>query len=266
MRRKNAYLSGAVLLAALCISLLSAGAARAAIVIDDFANTNPGGMMGVPVVLEDSMNAGTGVTLLETGLPDSSTGGGGVFGGSRHSNVNAISNATPGLFGSELIIVPNVNSGVAVMNNDSGLMGGVLGDFTFTWDARTMAGTPGPGANGGMGVDITQGGMNTGLGIEFIFSDIGADAEFFLTDMNDSVSSLLKTTSGAGSLFFDYDDFVGSADLTSIKGVRLELGGAAGADFTIDLISSRSDIPEPATAGLLILGGAALLRRRRLLA
>ncbi len=156
----------------------------------------------------------------------------------------------------DVLIVP----GLLNFSNAAGNQATLL----LTWDGL---GVPGAGLGG---VDLTEAGIHTGIGVDFLVSDLGATMTFTVVDTSGNESKLSQMTGvGANSLFFDYNSFVPTvlvSDFTAIDTISMELFAETNGDYLIQLLQTANPNPEPATAmlGAMGLGGlAAGLRRRR---
>lgn len=215
-------------------------------VIDDFV-VPPGGQ-SVNIV-------GTGVSA-----PNTATGLAGVLGGSRTMQ-NTVFTSTFGL--SSQVIVSPLSPGTLSFSNDSGQ------DATATvlWDAN--------GAGLG-GVDLTSGGLLSKFQTKVLASDLNVGLRIDITETAAAGGSnaFWSANLGPGVTFVSelLANFTGAAsvDFTQVNRIMLTLNGPLAQDSTIDLLeitSSSSQVPEPVTAGLGMMGLAALglvaARRRR---
>jgi hypothetical protein len=178
---------------------------------------------------------------------------------------------------------------------------GVTGDFIFGTYQDNGGGQYGPydGAVSGLNMAFAVANMTAGtwqfaspltryVGFAFFELTGGEAVELSLVDANDEVVGSFSSSSSSGygpavalppgggwyrplapnnsrfgedfgpnGLFFTLDDFTGSGDLSTATGLRLD--GESG----IDPFALVAVVPEPATMGLLALGGLAVLARRR---
>jgi len=142
-------------------------------------------------------------------------------------------------------------------SNDSG----IDSELTLTYDNN------GSGF-GGLGIDLTEGGISPSILMKFLGSDIGADVTVTITDINGLTLTHQQGTPGTTTgeiLAFDFDDFTGTGDETAADSVVFFIEGEPRGDHDIDFIKTGI-IPEPVTMAGLLLGIGALggyIRRRR---
>jgi hypothetical protein len=196
-------------------------------------------------------NTGQAVSVTDTGSAfNTTTGLAGVVGGSRTLQVDVTASA----YGqsSSLIVTPAA-PGALSLSNDSGQNG--VG--TITWDAN--------GAGLG-GVDLTDGGNLSHLQATILASDLdlGFRVDITETAATGGSTAFWSTNLGPGVSFVSQPlasfTNAGAVDFTKVDKIVLTLSGPPAQDATLDLVEVA---PEPATLGLLVLGGLALVRRRR---
>jgi hypothetical protein len=95
-----------------------------------------------------------------------------------------------------------------------------------------------------------------------VFNDIPIAYTLTMETFGGGISTLTVNTGAnfEGNLTFPFAGFVGGANLANID--RISLGFESGRSGDVS-IGSLSTVPEPASAGLAVLGGLGLLLRRR---
>lgn len=132
---------------------------------------------------------------------------------------------------------------------------GTSGSGKLVWDADRQ---------GLGGIDLTDGGVSDQLSVEVLVIDQGqVNMIFSFTDINNNTSTVELTDAVIGTNNISFLDIVGSANLSELNMVMLEIQGTEASDLQIDLIASTNSVPEPASAALLGLGALGFLRRRR---
>lgn len=154
------------------------------------------------------------------------------------------------------------NSRLSLSNDD-----GVDSIISLIYDAN------GAGFNSGLGLDLTNGGTNDRVQVVFLTSDALSSTKVILTDADGSAySQSLASTAGPNTKNFLYSNFstllsAGSTaglDLNTITSITFEIDAAVSADYSIKLISTGSEIPEPSSAALALMGlGAVVMGVRR---
>ena len=118
-------------------------------------------------------------------------------------------------------------------------------------------------------IDLTDGGLNTHLQVQFLAADVaGTTVKVTATDFFGNSFALTSAAVGTGmsNVYFAFTDFTG-IDFTRWSSATYEFNGAPGADHEIGLlIATDPTIPAPLAlpAGLALLTGLLLLRRKRL--
>lgn len=201
----------------------------------------------------------------------SSVSGVGIIGGHRDMEVNSTAGipfltwdadasvSIPGKF--------NISAGPTIAGNT--LLQWDGGDGSISLDPTGLG-----------GIDITNGGLNTAIGIRVSSSDLASNFTLTVYDASDNTGSTFSTANLAvpSGIFSDTDflvnftDFVGGADLTNVGAIELLVDGAVpGLDLIFDFIQSGSTlIPEPFSAATwlvcLTVAGLVIGRKRRLAA
>jgi hypothetical protein len=145
--------------------------------------------------------------------------------------------------------------------SDAGWAGGFVGDTSLLPSVDTSGLTDGAG-----GIDLTAGGVNSGILFDVLSIDTSVTATFEIWEFGGGASSSASHTFAAGeSHLFRYDDFTNGLDYTDVGAVRLTLVGGEAWDADVRLIVS-TQVPAPAPIALLgagLIGMSFSLRRRR---
>jgi hypothetical protein len=147
-----------------------------------------------------------------------------------------------------------VTGGELVHMRDSGIV-----SFNLQWD--------GPGSSGLGDVDLTEGGLNTGILIEF--AQVDATRNLTISAISapqaSSLVSNLTLPAGTDSLFVGFDEFAifqgPGVDFTSLDILSLSIAGPPATDTV--RINSIEAVPEPGVIVLLGVGLSLLPWRRR---
>lgn len=212
--------------------LTSMAALPAAVVVDHFGS--PFGGQGV------SISNG----IVGTSQDDVRTGLAGVLGGSREIFLQLQAIYDPANFSSANVNGPTSTDQFALANGPN-----VDSLLRLIWDA-----------NGG--------GLNTNLSSDYQFSLLQAfndiPVAYTITMQTFGGGSSTQTVSAGanfnGNVVFPFSGFTGGANLADIDRISLAIEGARSVDVRFDALAT---VPEPATAGLVLLGGLGLLVRRR---
>lgn len=208
------------------------------------------------IVIDDFDNGAVSMTRSAVGTSTSHQTGSlsHMLGGHRDIKLSVTSVLIP-LTSSDIEVATSF--GLLSFSNDAK----VKGKMEVLWDAN---------GSGLGGLDLTDGGLDDKLKVEYLFSDLGSSLTFVVTDMlNNSSKMTLATLSGASVQQFPFIDFTPvaatSADFTNVKAVKLTLDAPTSGDYIIDLIATASPNPEPTTATLGLMGllATALVGHRR---
>lgn len=142
---------------------------------------------------------------------------------------------------------------------------GVSGSGAVLW-----GGANGTGGLGG--VDITDGGINDALQLDFTGIDQGGvTLTFSITDGDGDVATRALTANiGQNAFLFNSFTNIGAVNLMDVDFLELSIDVSVASDMTLDLVQTRqgeipdpNDAPLPATLVLLGLGAVAAARARR---
>ena len=131
------------------------------------------------------------------------------------------------------------------------------------------------GLGGPMDADLTDTGTNGVLVLTFLTADLAGTLQVDLSTLQgdqgkstwtgpmpsgvfDTLTKMIIPLTGPG---WTDNAALGAADRTSIDQIDIMLSGVSNGDYVIADI--YTDVPEPATMGLMAMGGLALLRKRR---
>ena len=216
------------------IMLASVTSGQAAVTIDEFTSpASPGQTVEITngIIGQSLMDPGTGL-------------GSSVIGGSRELKVEIQNTWGTSVAGASVNAV-STPSFLALYNDVD-----VASSLVVTWDAN--------------GVGMNQ---NLSTESEFVMFKVFNDhtTSYTIAIETFSVGTSLWSISNTDitnnvDLTFKFNDFVGTANLTDIDRITLTVSSGRGADVRID---SMSAVPEPASAGLALLGLAGLMVRRR---
>ena len=224
-------------------AVLGAGSAQAApILIDDFSVEQDVGLLDVPMFVPSSSQEG----------PDGS-----IIGGFR--DMEAMGDAD-----SFLETRLQATGGALTFSNNVG----TTGSGTIVWDGDddpTVVDTMGLG-----GIDLTGGVWPLDrILVEILSADLpGLELNFTIYDLVGGVSSLSQTFASSittpETATFLFDDFNanGTADLTNVGAIQLDIAGPAEIDARFDMIEVgkevRGRVPEPLTSFWTFAGVSAL--------
>ena len=119
----------------------------------------------------------------------------------------------------------------------------------LTWDANSA------GLNANLSTE-------TGLQLTGLFNDLPTNFTISLVTFGGGTSTFLKNSPGlfTGDIAFPLSGFTGGANLADVDRIVLTIEGGRSVDVRLDGLVI---VPEPASAGLALLGGVGLLLRRR---
>ena len=206
---------------------------HAAFVVDHFASPLGGQATGITNGIVGSTS-----TSFLSGLP--------ILGGSReiHLAINQIydvGNQSDGSANS------NTSPDYLSYSNDAN----VASTLRLTWDA----------SGGGLNTSLVA---ETGLELLSTFNDSATSYTISLETFGGGISTQTVSTGAlfSGDVSFLLGGFVGGANLNDIDRIILSIDGGRASDVTIHALEA---VPEPSSAGLAVVGAAALglLRRRR---
>lgn len=202
-------------------------------------------------VLIDNFDSGTdGVGVPAFGAPvlgpSNTAAGADAIGGSRTLEITSAPSPTV-----SLVVDSNPNFDQLALANGPG----ATSVSTVTWDAN--------GAGLG-GADLILAGTenNDALQLDILSIDQGAvTLEIDVVDTLTGSSTLTLAGLGVGNHAFDFSNFVGTADFTTVNSIVLTITAGNASDLTLDLIQTRNG-PVPPTVpvpGTLFLMGAVML-------
>lgn len=218
-----------VLTLAIVMSFSMTQAKAAVVTIDDFASGVPLSTFGTSSAADDGFHSG-------------------VLGGYRDTLVHASSGAL------NIFYSPVIGNTIAF----DGLAGS-SGFYSSLYD--------GVGLDGHLNVDLL-GGLSSGYFSLVVYDANGnGNAHVNVLDNSGNTYSVTQNLNDgfAGTLFFDYADYIGAGvDLSDIKSIALVISSSDIADdFTLGAFLGTSNVvPEPASLSLLGLGVLMVMRRR----
>jgi len=228
------------LTAVLAITLFLAASSASAFVVDHFSNTASftlatSGLATGPVSQTDPYNPSANILPMGPGT-------------TRFESLtqNAFDGGNPGN-GSSFIHDTFADTDVDISNDNKCSSDLVL---TYTFNPT----------------DFTVGGTQTALSILWVASDlVGETAILTVTDNLGHISDLSQATTQTGNFSqnFSYGSFLpvsGSANFADLVSVELQINSVQDGEYELDALETT---PEPATMGLLGLGLAALVARRK---
>lgn len=136
-----------------------------------------------------------------------------------------------------------------------------IATWRVVWDGPD--GGVGIDADGLGGIDLTQGGVNTGFSLR-LQSDLAANVEIAVTGASGGSTAASLPIAPGGSLedrFLPFTAFAAPALFADAGSVSLTLSGGAGLDAQVDQL--RVTAPEPAGAGAALVALLALVCRYR---
>ena len=223
------------------IALMSASPSYAAVLVDNFDDRFACTLFGTTCQTYAEDNAG-GTEIV---LNPQTFGTISAMGGSAIGDRDLFAEYTGGTPG---IVRATVIGGEYKHAQDPGVEG-----FTkVTWDNF-----------GGVGGTVDFTGIL--LAVDVTFNDLGGDIIVTVMEgANSSEQTITLVANELGEKIFNLNLFVGTADLSLIDSMMLEVDGraSAGLDLSINIIE---EVPEPATLALFGIGllGLGLLSRRR---
>jgi len=166
--------------------------------------------------------------------------------------------------------VPPGGEGTTLSANGIGTPGRLAHsqDAGFDGSSQVLWNANGAGLGG---ADLTDGGLSDALLLDVISIDQGSvDLTFTIVDTSSNISTLSLSNLGVGTSTFSFNDFVGTASLTSVNSISLDIVAGTASDLVLDLVETNEfvpppGVPTPGTLALLGLGllGFGFLRRRQ---
>jgi hypothetical protein len=225
---------GGMLAAVVLMAVLPAGAAT----IDNFMSVDPN------VTWPFSVTTATTATVLERPLDTNN-----VIGGARHTSLTATGLNVPGVDIVQVGVFPAA----------------ALFDFNSTVQADGRVRLMYNADDVGLDADLTADFL---VQIDFLAFDLAdglpLPVTVTMTDGGGQTSFLTRTltTAGPQSVQFEFADFsgIGAFNLADVDEILVEFDPGMAADFRVGQIFT--DVPEPATLAVLVVGGLVLGRRR----
>lgn len=209
------------------------------------------------------------------------------------ANTTSGSVSGAGILGGERDMTVTTTSGIPVLGLNTQTLGAnqlghsqdatVTGFTLLQWDGVDGSGTLNPTGLGGL--DLTSGGLVTGLGIRVSLNDLPADITLTVYDSSDPTGLTYSQAQVnlPGGIFSDTDFLVnfaafttdgpnGGADFTNAGAVEMLIDGAnQSTDLVFSFIQPGSSlVPEPMSAAVwslcLVTGLAVMARRKRAVA
>jgi hypothetical protein len=212
--------------------LLTSVVALPAAVIDQFLS--PEGGQGVSI---SNGIVGTTQSSVQTGLT-------GVLGGSRELTLRI-----QAVYDLASLVTANVNGSSS--NDQFALANSPNVDTScrITWDANS----------GGMNANLS---MDNRFNLVDVFNEIPMAYTLTMETFGGGISTQTVNTGTnfTGDILFPFSGFAGGASLTNIDRISLSFESGRSADVSIGALVT---VPEPASAGLVVLSGFGLLLRRR---
>jgi hypothetical protein len=150
----------------------------------------------------------------------------------------------------ELDVTSNPSSRGATLESTGGELfldtgSGVETESLIRWDDN----------GGGLGADLTDGGIDDRFVISIIEVDSSITLGMTITDDLGNTAIYSTTGASAGDLEFLYANFTGdTVDWENIDSIEFWFTGPSSADMTLDFVETGSGIPEPSTMLLLSAG------------
>jgi hypothetical protein len=185
-----------------------------------------------------------------TGTVGGSASGAGILGGERDIAFSVLSNP------SHRSAIAEVSDGQFILDTGPSVLTSTL----LTWN--------GPGSSG-LNTNLLAGGLDA-FSLEILDIDLSANLKFIVTDGNGGVSQLAQSGLGAGQVFYNFSDFLGTANFADVSSISLMVTAPEAIDLTLDLLEVVDRVPEdvPEPTGLLgalaLVGVGKVLLKRKL--